>query len=163
MARTEISPEEKVIADKKIADVKADKELKAKAKTEAADKKKSDAVAEKARKEKEKVDKKTAADAEKERKAKEKEANRMPEQNGIRRPKPDTLCGKAWGEADRLSTELGQPVPIKQLLEVTNAIGYNAGNVKAEYARWRKFNGVTGRVSLPKKEEPKKEEKATEK
>jgi len=28
-------------------------------------------------------------------------------------------------------------------------MGLNEGNVRAEYARWRKFNGVTGRVTLP--------------
>lgn len=81
-----------------------------------------------------------------------KEANRMPEQNGVRRPKPDTLCGKAWALADKLSAELGQPTPIANLLEAARAEGLNEGNVKAEYARWRKFLGVSGRVSLPKPE-----------
>lgn len=88
----------------------------------------------------------------------EREANKMPEQNGIRRPKPNTLCGKVWALCDSLSSELKQPVPIKSLLEASAKEELNEGNVKAEYARWRKFNGVTGRVSLPKEEKETKEE-----
>lgn len=85
-------------------------------------------------------------------KAAEREANRMPEQNGIRRPKPDTKCGRAWAIADELSAKFGQPTPIKELLEAAEAEGLNEGNIKAEYARWRKFYGVTGRIALPKTE-----------
>ncbi len=146
---------------KREADAKAKAELKAK---EKADKDAAKAAEKKAKEEakaKEKADKeaKKAADA----KAKEeaaaaakaaKEANRMPEQNGVRRPKPDGLCGKVWTLADKLSQELGQPVPIANLLEASRRDGLNDGNVKAEYARWRKFNGITGRVALPKPEAP---------
>lgn len=73
----------------------------------------------------------------------------MPEQNDVRRPKPETLCGQAWAHADNLSRELGQPVPIATLLAATNVAGLNEGNVRAEYARWRKFNGVSGRITAP--------------
>ena len=83
-------------------------------------------------------------------KAAKKEAERMPEQNGVRRPKPNTLCGQAWGLADTLSAKFGQPTPIKDLLSAAAEAGLNEGNVKAEYARWRKFNGVVGRIALPK-------------
>ena len=85
-------------------------------------------------------------------KAAAREANRMPEQNGIRRPKPGTVCGRTWGAADTLSAEMKQPVPIANLLEATRLEGFNDGNTKAEYARWRKFNNVTGRVTAPKEE-----------
>lgn len=78
-----------------------------------------------------------------------KEANRMPENNGVRRPKPDTLCGRVWTLADTLSAQLNQAVPIAMLLEHSAAQGLVEGNVKTEYARWRKFNGITGRVTLP--------------
>lgn len=131
-------------------------------KEEAAAKRREEAAAKKAAQEEEKAKRKAEREAkakereeEKARKAAEREANRMPEQNGIRRPKPDTLCGKAWGLADSLSEKFGQPTPIKELLEAAKAEGLNEGNVKAEYARWRKFHGVTGRVSLPKAEEAK--------
>lgn len=70
----------------------------------------------------------------------------MPEQNGIRRPQPHTLCGQAWTVMDKLSAEKQGPVAINDLLIETNKAGLHPGNVKAEYARWRKFHGVTGRV-----------------
>lgn len=117
-------------------------------------------AAKKAAKEAEKAEREAAKEAEKQakadeaaRKQAEREANRMPEQNGIRRPKPNTKCGRTWEIADEISKELGQPAPIAALLERANAEGLNEGNTKAEYARWRKFNGVTGRVTLPKDEE----------
>jgi septal ring factor EnvC (AmiA/AmiB activator) len=96
--------------------------------------------------------KKAAKKAELEAKKAERESNRMPEQNGIRRPKPNTLCGRVWGLADNLSQKFGQPTPISELLESAKSEGLNEGNVKAEYARWRKFHGITGRVSLQKEE-----------
>ena len=98
------------------------------------------------------IERNAEREAKKAAKQAEREANRMPEQNGIRRPKPDTLCGRAWQIADDLSAKFGQPTPIKDLLEAAEAEGLNAGNVKAEYARWRKFYGITGRVALPKEE-----------
>jgi ATPase subunit of ABC transporter with duplicated ATPase domains len=114
--------------------------------------KKAEKEAEKAAKQAERDAKAKAREEAKAAKAAEREANRMPEQNGIRRPKPDTLCGRAWQIADDLSAKFGQPTPIKDLLEAAEAEGLNAGNVKAEYARWRKFYGITGRVALPKEE-----------
>jgi len=87
-------------------------------------------------------------------------AAQLPEQNGIRHPKPETVCGKVWNIADTLSKAFKQPTPIKELLEAARKEGMNEGNVKAEYARWRKFHGVTGRISLPKAEAPKAKAKA---
>lgn len=121
------------------AQAKADEKAeKARLKEEAAATAKQEREAKAAAKKQEAADKKAA-----------KEAARMPEQNGVRRPKPDGLCGRAWALADKLSGELGQPTPIANLLEAARAEGLSEGNVKTEYARWRKFNGVTGRVSLP--------------
>jgi membrane protein involved in colicin uptake len=98
-------------------------------------------AAEKARKEAEKAEAKAA-----------REANRMPEQNGIRRPKPDTLCGKAWGIFDSVSQKNGAPASICESMELAKADGLNEANVRAEYARWRKFHGITGRIESPKAE-----------
>lgn len=117
---------------------------------------------EKRKREEERQRKKEEREAEKARKKAEREANRMPEQNGVRRPKPNTLCGRVWALADKLSEELGQPTPIKVLLEKAREEELNEGNVKAEYARWRKFHGVTGRITLPKEEAPATAEAAAE-
>lgn len=78
-----------------------------------------------------------------------KEANRMPEQNGVRRPQPETSCGKAWALMDQISAKLGQPAPISHVLAIAGRHGLNTDTVKTQYARWKKFNNVTGRVALP--------------
>lgn len=116
--------------------------------------KKEEKEAEKAQRKAEREAKAAQRKAEKEAKKAEREANRMPEQNGVRRPKPDTKCGRVWALADKLSSELGQATPVKNLLEVAEAEGLNAGNVKAEYARWRKYYGITGRVASAKDHTP---------
>ena len=141
------------VAAEKLAKAQA-KEVAAKAK---ADKKAADDAAKQAAK-----DAKAAAsgnkEAEKAAKLKAKEdakaareaaklANQMPEQNGVRRPKPATLCGQAWAVFDELSASKGSPVSIGESLAVTTPKGLVEGNVKAEYARWRKFFGITGRVA----------------
>lgn len=77
------------------------------------------------------------------------EAARMPEQNGVRRPKPETLCGQAWEIFDALSQQHGQPAAIGDALDISRSQGLNDSNVRAEYARWRKFHGITGRVVSP--------------
>lgn len=142
----------KATADKK----EADKQAKAKASAE-----------KKAATDKEKADKKAAKDAEKaEAKAKKeaevkakadakaasvaaKESNKMPIQNDVRRPKADGACGKVWALADSLSASLGSPVPIASLSKEASAAGINDSTIRTQYALWRKFNGVTGRVVAP--------------
>lgn len=115
---------------------------------------------EKAKKEADKLAAKEAKEAEKAAKAQEKieaaaaakaakEANKMPEANGVRRPKPETLCGQAWAVFDEVSAKNGAPASIKESLEIAKARGLNEGNVRVEYARWRKFFGITGRIAAP--------------
>lgn len=137
------TPEEKAAADKaaaeKAAAEKAEKDAAKKAEKEAAKlKKEAEAAERKAKKEAEKAQEKAA-----------KEASKMPEQNSVRRPKPDTLCGKAWTIFDNISAKNGAPASIKESLEAARADGLNEGNVKAEYARWRKFYAISGRIAAP--------------
>lgn len=96
---------------------------------------------------------KAFSEEEKVRKAAEAEAKKaasqMPEQNGVRRPRPDSLCGQAWALMDECSSRLQQPVPVSFVLQLAPGYGLNEGNIKTEYARWKKFNGVDGRVDIP--------------
>lgn len=117
---------------------KAEREAAKQAKVDAKEAKKLEREAAKAEKEQAKADAKAA-----------KEANRQPEQNGIRRPGPDGLCGQVWGLADTLSAQLGQAVPIANLIEAGVAAGLNPSNIRTEYARWKKFHGLSGRITLP--------------
>lgn len=95
-------------------------------------------------------------------KAEKAPVEKMPEQNGVRRPKPNTACGKVWELCDKLSAKLGSPTPVAPVFEKLVAEGMNGNNVKAEYARWRKFHGITGRVVAATEKAPKaaKAEKA---
>lgn len=68
--------------------------------------------------------------------------------NDVTRPKAGTKTGFVWETADRLSNELGAPVPRKDVMEVCEAQGMNKSTVATQYARWRKYNGLVG--SLPK-------------
>lgn len=142
------------------AEAKAAKQAEREAKKAAAEVEKEVKKAEREAAKQAKIDAKAAAVAEREaaKAAKEqakadakaaREANRQPEQNGIRRPGPEGLCGRVWGLADRLSQELGQAVPIANLLEAGVAAGLNPSNIRTEYARWKKFHGLSGRITLP--------------
>ena len=142
------------------AEAKAAKQAEREAKKAAAEAEKEAKKAEREAAKQAKIDAKEAAVAEREaaKAAKEqakadakaaKEASRQPEQNGIRRPGPEGLCGQVWGLADKLSQELGQAVPITNLLEAGVAQGLNPSNIRTEYARWKKFHGLSGRITLP--------------
>jgi hypothetical protein len=152
MADTEKTPEqlaqEKAAADKAKAEEKARKDAEKQA---AKEKKEADKKA--AAEERERV--KAEQAAEKERKKAEaaaaREASKMPEQNGVRRPKPEGLCGQAWAIFDDVSKQNGAPASIGEAMEIAKSRGLNEANVRAEYARWRKFYGISGRVEDPRK------------
>lgn len=124
----------KAAADKEKADAKA-------AKKAEADKARAD---KKAKREQDKADKKAAKEA-------AKLANKLPEQNGIRRPKADTITGKLWGLFDKLSQDSGAPATIGDAMK--SAEGTAEATVRTQYARWRKFHGITGRAAAPVKTE----------
>lgn len=137
-------------AAKKAAE-KAEKDAKKAAEKLAKEEAKKAAAAEKEAK---KLAEKEAKDAAKAEKAAAKEANKMPEQNGIRRPKPNTETGKVWALADSISANLGQPTPIANLLAAGQAQGLNDSTIRTQYARWRVFHGITGRVLAPAAAQP---------
>ena len=131
------------------AEAKAAKAAERAAKKAAAEAEKESKKAEREAAKQAKIDAKAAAVAEREAAKAAKEASRQPEQNGIRRPGPDGLCGQVWTLADNLSASLGQAVPIANLLEAGVAQGLNPSNIRTEYARWKKFHGLSGRITLP--------------
>lgn len=100
-----------------------------------------------------KADEKAAKAAEKEALKATREATKQPEQNGIRRPKAEGLCGRAWAIFDEVSAKNGSPASITESIALGNEQGLNPSNVRAEYARWRKFHGISGRIAAPKEPE----------
>lgn len=135
-AQAKADKDAKKAADKQAADaVKAQKKIDADAAKQAAkDKKAADIAA--------KADAKKAAEA-------AKESTKQPMQNEVRRPKAEGACGRVWANADTLSAQMGQPVPIANLSALCQSQGINDSTIRTQYALWRKFNGVTGRVVAP--------------
>lgn len=76
-----------------------------------------------------------------------KEASKQPKQNDVRRPKPNTATGKVWAIFDSLSASTGAPAAIGDALK--QAAGTPEATVRTQYARWRKFHGITGRATPP--------------
>lgn len=68
------------------------------------------------------------------------------EQNGVKRPKAGTTGDKIWSTADSLSAKKKSPASFE---EVNKALGesVNEASQRAGYQRWRKFNGLKGRLT----------------
>lgn len=68
------------------------------------------------------------------------------EQNGVKRPSAGTTCAKVWDALDAKAKETGC-VPNSEFVRTygtENSI--NEYTMRTQYARWRTFNGVKGRV-----------------
>ena len=141
------------------ANAKAEAEAKALEKAEAKERKAAEKAEAKAQKQ---AEKEAAAKAKAEAKAEalaKKQAEKaeashtkveMPVQNGIKRPKPEGKCGRTWAIFDALSFAKNAPVAIADAIPEVEAAGLSVGNARAEYAQWRKFNGITGKVPASK-------------
>lgn len=67
------------------------------------------------------------------------------EQNGIKRPlATGGICDQMWTAMERITAEQGTPCTIAQAKEA--CAHFNQTNLMGEYASWRKFNGITGRL-----------------
>lgn len=65
------------------------------------------------------------------------------EQNGLKRPSKGSTCALIWDTCDRISAE-GTTCTSAQLFAACN--GLNDCTLRTQYARWRAFNGITGRL-----------------
>lgn len=68
--------------------------------------------------------------------------------NGITHPAAGTLCAKVWDAADEISKKTHTIAAAAAVREHPLTAGINEATIKTQYARWRQFHGVTGR--LPK-------------
>ena len=68
------------------------------------------------------------------------------QQNGLTRPSSSSLCGRIWNLADELSKN--GTVAIAVLRRHPEMMPVNDHTIKTQYARWRQFNGITGRTSV---------------
>jgi len=125
---------------------------------------KEDKEAAKAVKEAAAAKKKADKEAEKAAKMAAKESAKVEkvEQNGISRPKADSETGKVWLVCDNLSASLQRVPSREEVLTASAEVGVNPATTATQYARWRKFHGVTGTIPNPNKvvkEKPVKEPK----
>lgn len=86
-----------------------------------------------------------AAPAAKEKKEKAPKPDRV-EQNGVVRPKAGGKCDAVWKIADEISRKKKAPAEAGEVMAAGKEQGLNESNIRAEYQRWRKFNGLTGRT-----------------
>ena len=137
----------------------AEKEAKAKERQAEREAEKADKAAKKAA-EKERLAAERAAlkqqkEAEREAKKAElkakREASKMPEQNGVRQPRPDTKTGEMWDLFNSKSTAEGRPIAISEVFDELVAKGHKTATIRTQYAFWRKFHGITGRIENPNK------------
>lgn len=157
-AKTARLAAEQAVKDQAKAEAKAKKDAEKLAakqtKDQAAETKKAEREAAKAAKVQEREAAKATKVADKEAAkvaaAAQRDATRQPEANGIRRPKPETTCGKAWAVFDEVSRKNGTPASITETLPVGTAQGINEATMRTQYAHWRKFHGVSGRIDAPK-------------
>ena len=74
------------------------------------------------------------------------EKNR-PEQNGVKRPSAGGLCRAVWDACWAHQAATATPPTAKEVKAIAETNGWNLNNASIEYYQWRKFNGITGRVS----------------
>lgn len=169
--KPQVDQQAEAAAAAKAAEAQAKAEAKAAEKAAKEEAKKAEIEAKKAAKEAEAAAKKAAKEAERKAKEEAKKAEaeakaktkvQMPEQNGIRRPKPETICGRIWATLDQLSAAKGAPLSIGELMDATNPQSIDQTTVRCQYAAWRKFYGISGRIENPKAV-AQKEAKAAEK
>lgn len=76
------------------------------------------------------------------------------EKNGIVAPGADTACGAVWAICGKLAQK--GDVVRSQVLELGQAQKINPATIATQYARWRAYNGITGRIVAPKAPKPPK-------
>ena len=77
------------------------------------------------------------------------EQNR-PEQNGLKRPSSGSTCAIIWDTCDRITSETEHTCTSAELFNALQ--GYNECTLRTQYARWRQFNGITGRLPNQQKQ-----------
>jgi len=70
------------------------------------------------------------------------------EQNGVKRPSVGSKCRFVWDLCDAMLNINGNPPSHSAVKSDKSAKDLNPATVRTQYARWRKFNGLTGRLPV---------------
>lgn len=73
----------------------------------------------------------------------------QPTQNGVTRPKPDTVTGRVWDICDELSKKAKAPAVRSDVMKACEEEGINKATVATQYGKWRKFNGLKRAAKAP--------------
>jgi hypothetical protein len=76
------------------------------------------------------------------------------EQNGVKHPSEGTICDQVWVIAQNLSgfvaegkaSDHSKVATLSQVVKAAEAAGINKYTARTQYARWRVFNGILGRL-----------------
>lgn len=68
-------------------------------------------------------------------------------QNGVTRPSAGTTCAQVWMLADHMTKFTGTCARLSSVIDAAKELGINQYTARTQYACWRKFNGITGRVT----------------
>lgn len=63
------------------------------------------------------------------------------EQNGIKRPGADTLCGRVWKALDDLRAA-GVDATAKNAAAAFDGVAIAGATIRTQYARWRKYHEI---------------------
>lgn len=66
------------------------------------------------------------------------------ERNGLKRPSKGSTCEIIWRTCDQITETKGSSCTSGELFQALP--GYNDCTLRTQYARWRQFNGITGRL-----------------
>lgn len=88
------------------------------------------------------------------------------QKNGITRPASGTTTGAIWDVADEITLSQKRPATVAEVKAHTKLLQTNMHTIKTQYARWRGYNGVRGRIDAvaaqPSKEVPEGYDKGLE-
>lgn len=68
------------------------------------------------------------------------------EQNGVKQPKEGTKTRRVWDIADEVSASRGDTAAFEEVWAQTESEGLVKPTTQTQYAAWRRFHGITGRV-----------------
>ena len=72
--------------------------------------------------------------------------------NGQAERRPGSRGRQAWDICDAITARKGEPASAAEVVAEGIAIGMNPGQLRAAYAKWRKFHGLQGvRIDNPEK------------
>lgn len=64
------------------------------------------------------------------------------ERNGVKRPRPESLCGQVWTALDQMFAANILPTTA-QIRELSTAKGWNISNSLCELSAWRRWQGLS--------------------